>query len=380
MAEPLKHSLNSSVVRSLARDLSRAEPRFSERAFVRKCLRGLDVLELTARGRHIAEALRHQLPEPFPEAAQIVHRALGPELDRTDDFGMALFRYLPYVFFVQKYGLDAFEASMELQYELTKRFTAESSIRAFLVRYPQETLARLRTWTEDPNVHVRRLVSEGTRPRLPWAPRLRAFQTDPAPVLALLERLSDDPERYVQRSVANNLNDIGKDHPELVLATCARWLERPSESRQWIVRHALRSLVKRGDRGALALLGVGGEPEVRVESFRLAPRRVRVGDTLRFELDLVSTSVRSQALLVDYRVHFVKSNGKTSPKVFKLKKLELAPTASVELKGRVSLAPLTTRRHYPGRHALELVVNGVSTPLTEFVVVQAPSAGRRPTP
>lgn len=374
MAEPLKYSLDANVVQGLARELAAQLPTFSKHAFVRQCLTGLDELELTARGWHIAEALHQYLPEDFPEASAVVCAALGPELDGTDAFGMALFRYLPYVFFVQKYGLDAFEPAMQLQYELTKRFSAESSIRPFLVRYPKRTLARLRRWAEDANVHVRRLVSEGTRPRLPWAPRLRAFQTDPAPVLALLERLCDDDERYVQRSVANNLNDISKDHPELAVATCVRWLERPTAGRRWIAQHALRSLIKQGHRGALAVLGAGRTPEVELERVRLTPRRARVGDTLRFELRLVSTAAHDQTLVVDYRVHFVKADGKASPKVFKLKRVELAAGAGVELRGRVSLAPMTTRRHYPGRHSLDLVVNGVSTPLGEFLIV--PHQGR----
>lgn len=369
--QPLKYSLDAKVVRGLARELTGALPTFPQPTFVRQCLNGLDELELTARAWHIAEALRRHLPPDFPKAATVVQAALGPELDRTDAFGAALFRYLPYVFFVQKYGLESFEPAMQLQYELTKRFSAESSIRAFLVRYPDRTLARLRRWAEDSNVHVRRLVSEGTRPRLPWAPRLRAFQTDPAPVLALLERLRDDPERYVQRSIANNLNDISKDHPNLAVDTCVRWLERPTAGRRWIARHALRSLVKQGHKGALAALGAGRKPEVRLELLRLTPRRVRIGDTVRFELRVTSTAEQSQALVVDYRVHFVKADGRTSPKVFKLKRLDLAAQASVELRGRVSLAPMTTRRHYPGCHALEIVVNGVSTSIAEFVV--APS-------
>ena len=136
---------------------------------------------------------------------------------------MDVFIYLPHVFFVAKFGVGHFEASMRAQYELTQRFTAEYSIRGFLERYPERTLARLREWAGDANAHVRRLVSEGTRPRLPWAPRLRAFQDDPQPVLELLELLKDDPELYVRRSVANNLNDIGKDNPTALIDTCRHW-------------------------------------------------------------------------------------------------------------------------------------------------------------
>jgi hypothetical protein len=145
------------------------------------------------------------LPRPFAAAAAVLVDSLGPELSRSDQFGLEPLRYMPHVFFVQKYGLDDFEVSMRVQYELTKRFSAESSIRAFLVRYPQQTYSRLQEWARDQNVHVRRLVSEGTPPRLPWAPMLTAFQTEPEPVIALLERLKDDPERYVQRSAANSL-------------------------------------------------------------------------------------------------------------------------------------------------------------------------------
>jgi 3-methyladenine DNA glycosylase AlkC len=368
MAEQLKHFFNEEVIRSIADALRRAHRRFPQRAFVTACLTGLDALELTARARHIAKAMHECLPTSFPAAAKILSDSLGPELTSTDTFGMAPFHYLPHVFFVQTYGLDDFEAAMQLQYELTKRFSAESSIRAFLVRHPEETYARLREWARDDNVHVRRLVSEGSRPRLPWAPRLPAFQADPRPVIALLEMLRDDPERYVQRSVANNLNDIGKDHPSLAVDICKRWLKDAPPGREWIVRHALRSLVKKGDRAALKVLGVGSRPMVRVEAFRLTPKAVRIGDALRFSFELVSTGEKHQDLLVDYAVHFVKANGSTSRKVFKLKRISLAAATRVELRGSVSFRDMTTRRHYAGRHRLDVLVNGVDYPLVEFMV------------
>jgi 3-methyladenine DNA glycosylase AlkC len=368
MAEPLKHFFNEAIVRSIASDLRRVHATFRERAFVQACVTGLADLELTARGWHVAEALRTHLPQSFPAAAEIVVASLGPELAGSDSFGMAPFRYLPHVFFVQEYGLDDFEPAMRVQYELTKRFSAESSIRAYLVRYPEQTYARLMEWAGDDNVHVRRLVSEGTRPRLPWAPRLRAYQADPRPVIALLEQLKDDPERYVQRSVANNLNDVAKDHPELAVEVCRRWLADASPERTWIVRHALRSLVKQGHRGALATLGVGGKPLVGITGVQLAPARVRVGGSLRFTLEIASTGRKRQELLVDYAVHFVKANGQTRPKVFKLRKLALGPGERAELAGTVSFADMTTRRHHPGRHRLELLVNGIAHPLAEFEV------------
>jgi 3-methyladenine DNA glycosylase AlkC len=312
--------------------------------------------------------MHRYLPRPFAAAAAILVDSLGPELTRSDQFGLAPLRYMPHVFFVQKYGLEDFETSMLVQYELTKRFSAESSIRAFLVRYPGETYSRLLQWALDENVHVRRLVSEGTRPRLPWAPRLAAFQTDPAPVIALLESLKDDPERYVQRSVANNLNDISKDHPDLAVEVCRRWIADASAGRVWIVRHALRSLAKRGHPGALQVMGVGGRPRVRIDRARIAPARVELGGAVRFSFEIENVGRTRQELLIDYAVHFVKANGQTRAKVFKLRRLALAPAHRVELGDSISLKPMTTRRHYPGRHRIELLINGVVHPLAAFYV------------
>jgi 3-methyladenine DNA glycosylase AlkC len=368
VADPLKNLFDERAIRALARDLRRAHPRLSERGFVAACLRGLDELSLTARAAHIAEVMRRTLPEDFVAAAEILLRSLGPELASSDVFGLEPLLYMPHAVFVARFGLDHFEVSMRLQYELTKRFSAEGSIRAFLVKYPEATYERLIAWAKDPNVHVRRLVSEGTRPRLPWAPRLREFQRDPRPVIALLELLKDDPERYVQRSVANNLNDIGKDHPDVAVDLCQAWSNGAPEGRRWIVKHALRSLVKKGHRGALATLGVSAAPRVRVRAPKFEPRSVAIGGSLCVSFEIASTADVHQDLLVDYAVHFVKANGSRRAKVFKLRRLVLQGSARVRLDARVSFASMTTRKHYPGTHALDVLVNGETFPLGEFEV------------
>jgi 3-methyladenine DNA glycosylase AlkC len=368
VAEPLKNFFDEKLIASIADDIARAHPRLRRRQFLADALHGLDGLELTARGHHLADVLRRHLPPDYETAVQILIESLGPELERSDAFGMAPFRYLPHVSFVARFGLDHFEASMLAQRELTKRFSAESSIRPFLIRYPEQTYDRLVLWASDPNVHVRRLVSEGTRPRLPWAPRLREFQRDPTPVIALLELLKDDTERYVQRSVANNLNDIGKDHPERAVEVCRRWSELGSEGRGWIVKHALRSLIKKSNVSALALLGVGARPKVSVRGVVLAPARPRLGKPLSIGFELASTGRATQDLLVDYAVHFVKANGTQRAKVFKLRRLRLPARAVVRMQARLSFVDMTTRKHYPGLHAVELRVNGVAIPLCEFEV------------
>ena len=368
MPAKLKDLYDEVLIRSIALDLRRAHRSLDVSSFVDDCMSGLSRLELTGRAAHIAEVMHDHLPSEYSRAVTVILQTLGPPLERSDEFGLALFRYLPHVLFVARYGLDDFETSMRAQYELTQRFSAEGSIRAFLIKYPERTYARLLEWSADPNVHVRRLVSEGTRPRLPWAQRLRDFQRDPRPVLRLLELLKDDPERYVQRSVANNLNDIGKDHPELLVKVCRRWEKAAPAGRRWIVRHALRSLVKRGDRGALSTLGYASTPAIRIQRLRLEPARVKLGSVLRFSFELTSKAQRAQELLVDYAVYFVKADGALRPKVFKLKKLVLPARAKVALNSRISFAQMTTRKSLPGRHKLELLVNGVSYPLGEFSV------------
>jgi 3-methyladenine DNA glycosylase AlkC len=368
----LKDFFDETLVRAIGDDIHRAFPSLDRKAFVADCLRGLDGLELIDRGRHIGDVLRRHLPEPFEEAARILVASLGPALPRTEDFGMAPFRYLPHIAYVGRYGLDHFEAAMDAQMAITQRFSAEWSIRGFLERYPQKTYARLLDWVRHPSVHVRRLVSEGTRPRLPWAPRLRVFQEDPAPVIRLLELLKDDPELYVRRSVANSLNDIGKDHPQLLVEVCRRWSVDAPPERAWVIQHALRSLVKRGDRDALAVLGVAKAPRVRVSRARLAERRVPIGGALAFSFDVESTARRAQDLLVDFAVHFVKADGSTKPKVFKLARITLPAGGRVTLRDRVSFRPMTTRKHYSGTHRLEALINGVVFPLARFEVAAAP--------
>lgn len=368
MGEPLKSFFNKKIVGHIADMIGGVYPKFVKSSFVADAASELDALELLPRARRIADAMHRHLPADYTEAAAILRASLGARRPVTEGDGMSSFLYFPHVLFVAQYGIDHWATSLDLQYELTKRFTAEFSIRVFIERYPDKTLARLREWTNDPDVHVRRLVSEGTRPRLPWAPRLRAFQKDPRPVLELLELLKDDPELYVRRSVANNLNDIGKDHPELLFETCNRWLIKASPEREKLVRHALRSAIKRAEPGALRALGYGGGPAARIAAVRITPKRAAVGQSVHLAFELVSTARRKQSLLVDYRVHFVKADGTTRPKVFKLKEIELRPGAATSMSAKISLRQMTTRKHYPGRHTIDIVINGVAVPAGEFVV------------
>jgi 3-methyladenine DNA glycosylase AlkC len=278
---------------------------------------------------------------------------------------MAVFQYMPHVFFVAEHGVDDFEHAMRANYELTKRFSAEFSVRPFLERYPREAFAKLRLWARDPNVHVRRLVSEGSRPRLPWAPRLRSLEVDPRPGLALLELLKDDPERYVQRSVANHLNDVAKVHADLVVSVCEDWMASPSEARRWIVERALRTLIKRGHPRALALLGARNAPGAwRVEDASILPSRVTISGSATLSATLVNASASTRTAIVDFEIHYPGSRpGTDRRKVFKLTRVKLEPRARARLSKRISFTPRSTRAIYPGMHAVELRVNGTAFPV-----------------
>lgn len=368
----LKDMIDRACVARVAAMVGGAWAGFDARGFTRAANRGLDALELMHRGRHIAAALRAHLPPAWPEARAILHASLGPTLDEGGGGGAWV--YLPHALLVAREGPDDFDASMAFLHALTQRFTGEFSLGRFVERDPARALGHLRAWATDPSVHVRRLVSEGTRPRLPWAPRLRTFAADPSPVLPLLEALRDDPEDYVRRSVANHLNDLSKDHAPLVTALCARWMLDAPGPRAALVKHALRTLSKRGDPAALAVLGSAEAPTVTVAA-RGIPRALAIGDKLRLALTVTNTGPKPQKLLLDLAVSFVKSDGSARPKVFRLATATVAPGAAATVAKTVTFAQLSTRRVFPGAHAVEARVNGVGFPLGS-VRVTAPSPPR----
>jgi 3-methyladenine DNA glycosylase AlkC len=373
MADALKTFFSPALVRRLAAEIEGVHPTFASRAFVKHASTGLDALELIDRGKHIAAALAKHLPEAYPDALEVLLRSIGPEhaSDELLGVGMGPFFYLPHLIFITERGLDHFDLSLQAQYEFTKRFTAEFSMRAYIARDPERTFVVLRKWTTDPHAHVRRLVSECTRLRLPWASRVRWLDDHPERVLELLELLKDDESSMVRRSVANNLNDLSKTHPQLLIATCAAWLEDASSDRRALIEHALRSAVKRGDRKALKLLGFGKKASVEIEDVQFEPRRVAIGGRVRVSFALRSTSRRPQEVLVDLAVHFVKANGAATPKVFKLKRVSLAPRERIELQTSISLAVHTTRKPRPGTHAVDICLNGEVRRAGTFAVVAA---------
>ncbi|MCG8509132.1 MAG: DNA alkylation repair protein [Rhodospirillales bacterium] len=369
--EPFKNLFSHDLIRDMADHFSRAWAEFDKARYIELAGQGLEDLELKQRSDRIEAAMEACLPDDFDEAARILLASLHPEEDPgpngggIDDRGIRGWAIMPMTGYVGRIGRDHLDVSLNLMKEMTKRFSSEFGIRFLLLSAPEATLATLSEWTKDPSHHVRRLVSEGTRTRLPWAMRLSAFIDDPSPILPLLEALKDDPEEYVRRSVANNLNDIAKDHPDLVAKLAKSWLKGASKDRRRLIRHALRSLIKQGHEGALAALGYR-EAKIETGEIRVGTPIVELGGGLEFALSLKSKSPNDQPLIVDYAVHHRKANGTTSPKVFKWKTLTLAAGEELTLERRHPMRPVTTRVYYPGLHHVEVLINGKAVARADF--------------
>ncbi len=373
MAEPFKNMLNKNVITNIAKHLSKAWPAFDSKGFIVMATDDLDSLELKQRSMRITESLNHYFPDDFQDTANIILKSLAPEegyeinVNKSDQ-GIIGWAIMPLVDYVGIYGLEHFDLSMTLFKELTKRSSSEFGIRYFLNQDQQRTLVTLETWLNDPNQHVRRLISEGTRPRLPWGMRLQNFVKDPAPILALLDRLKDDSEEYVRRSVANNLNDIAKDHPELVANIAESWLKDADKNRQKLVRHACRTLIKQGHQQTLQALGYK-TPKITMSSLSILTPRVKFGSALQFAITVTSESQKSQQLMIDYAIHHCKANGKTSAKIFKWKDINLDSSKTIHANKNHAIKKITTRTYYAGTHQLEIFINGISFGIKNFELI-----------
>jgi 3-methyladenine DNA glycosylase AlkC len=258
---PLKLVLGKEAVHQLADNLHLVYEPFNKDAFIKDTLNGIDPLSITERSKHIAESLSKYLPDIYSDAIELILKSLTPPLEKTADNGLAVLFYMPHCSYIAKYGvnpvfnngIDPFDISINAQYELTKRFTCEYSIRPFIIDNKNRTLEVLYQWMLDEDPHIRRLCSEGTRPRLPWAMKIDSFVKDPSPTIPILEQLKNDPDLYVRRSVANHVGDIAKDNIELALELCEKWLKNASTELKWVIRHALRNPVKKGNKKAIEI-------------------------------------------------------------------------------------------------------------------------------
>lgn len=354
-APPLKQQLGPVAIAQLAHMLSAAYPDFEREGFKTQALHQLQTLELKARVGHIINALAQFLPADFSHTAPIL-QTVAKQWPQASQGNWSHFTAWPLIDYVGVYGLDEPELGLSTLEKLTPLFTAEFAIRPFLQQHFELTRQQMVRWTEHKDEHVRRLASEGIRPRLPWASQLPALRADPSPIWPILERLKTDPSLYVRRSVANNLNDISKDHPEQVMAVCRTWLKAADAHTRWVVRHGLRTLVKEGRDDVYPLLGFSPDVKLKEALLVLSAAEIRVGDTLSFSLTVTTTE--AQKLVLDYRVGYAGKEGRCRWKVFKWKTIETQKNTTLTLHKSQLFQPLSTRQLYPGKHLIECLLNG----------------------
>jgi len=362
----MKSGLGADAVDRIARVLSALMNDFPEQEFRQDALHGLDDLELKQRVEHLIVVLAQYLPANFSQAAELLlhikaHWDWGDECDALSSFAA-----WPLIDYVAAYGLKQPELSLTVLKQLTPLFSAEFAIRAFIDKHFELTHDVLLSWTSDSDEHVRRLASEGIRPRLPWGRRLITLCENPDPIWPILEQLKDDPSLYVRKSVANNLNDIAKDNPDKVIALCRQWSNDASAERKWLIRHALRSLVKQGRQEVFPLLGFSEHISVIINAFELSNKTVHLGENLHIDLVLTSSSEQIQKLVLDYKIHHMKANGSSSSKVFKWKNITLQQDQQLSLNKGHPFRVITTRKYYAGEHAIELLINGKSVAQQKF--------------
>ena len=362
----LKNYINRDAIRKLARQIATAWPEFPLHRFERAACRNLEPLEFTQRTRHVAEALRKSLPDDIPTSLETITNSLPEELPDVEGMFSEHFWLWPLSDFVRDFAIDHWDEAIEACYWLTRCFTSEFAIRPHLEHHPEKTLEVLHEWTTDESQHVRRLCSEGTRPRLPWSSRLTLPRDR---VLPILEALKCDPSKFVQKSVANHLNDLGKDDPAWLLKTMKAWSKADTPTTNWIIRHALRSLIKTGDESALSILGYG--PAMLKEvALSVTPGKVVIGETVTAQLKLSPSGRRSQSLLIDWVMHYARPTGRASSKVFKGKEVVVPPGEIFEWEKSFPMKPRSTRSLHAGQHRLEVQINGTVVAEASFELTE----------
>jgi len=363
MTEPLKAMYNKEFLRGFGAKVKSAFPPFHTEGFIAAAMEeDWEDLELKGRMRRITQALGAYLPPRYEEALDVLFA-----IDRD----CAGFPYLFFPDFVEVYGQaeEHWALSMQALERFTTKSSAEFAVRPFLLREPVRMMKQMEIWSASPDEQVRRLASEGCRPRLPWGQALPMFKRDPAPVLPVLEQLKADPSLYVRKSVANNLNDIAKDHPGIVLELARRW-KGVHPYTDWIVRHGCRSLIRKADPGVMALFGYAvseeASPLTVQASLTAAPAALPIGASCELQFSLRVREGGPVHIRVEYGIDFVKAGGKVSRKAFLLSDKTVPGGAQIAGKRTHRWADLTTRRHYPGEHRIVLLVNGREVAFTSI--------------
>ena len=361
--EPLKNILNADSLREGATAIKSAYERFPVDEFVKGVMdETWDNLELKARMRQVTINLKKFLPESYTECLAILDKVADAYTSGLFVLGMS------FPDFVEVYGQD--DANWDLSVNALAKYTilwsSEFAVRPFIINNEERMMAQMLAWSKDESEHVRRLATEGCRPALPWAMALPKFKKDPTPVLPILEQLKTDPSQYVRKSVANNLNDISKTCPDIVVKIATDWYGE-NEHTNWIIKHGCRTLLKKGNRDILTLFGLDDIKNIEIDAFNLETTSVSIGGDLSFSFDIWAKEQTKARL--EYAIDYVKANGKKSRKMFKLSEVSLKSNEKKSYTRKHSFADLSTRKHYPGIHSVTLIVNGAEQGTLDFELV-----------
>ncbi|MBX2914213.1 MAG: DNA alkylation repair protein [Cyclobacteriaceae bacterium] len=347
--EPLKEMFNRAYYKNLAQVFASVYKPFQAERFVKAVTANLEELSLNERMRNTSVVLHNHLPNDFATSIAIMKEVI-PQLKGG-------YTNLVFPDYVAQFGQTDFSLSLDALKCFTRFGSSEFAIRTFLKHDLNTTLKEMYKWANDENEHVRRLASEGSRPRLPWSFKLDAIIEKPSLTTPILQTLRADDALYVRKSVANHLNDITKDSPEHVLNLIKSW-DRAHPHTAWIIKRGCRSLLKQGDQKSMAIFNLTKKVEITIKNFTLNKSTLRLNDTLLFQFSIVSNKKINQRLMVDYRIHYSKKSGVQLPKVFKLKELDLKPGETIAIKKQQRFQDFTTRKLHSGTHLLEIVVNG----------------------
>lgn len=364
MAEPLKNLYNTAFFETLTKACKEVIPKFDSSAFLKQIHdTDWDGRELKERLRHITITLKNQLPDDYPKCISLVIDLIPALKKNGAPCNTFEYTFLPE--FVLLYGTDQYKTSVQALEEITQFVTCEFAVRPFLIQYPDEMMKQMLTWSGHVHPSVRRLASEGCRPRLPWAMGVPSLKKDPAPIIPILEHLRSDESETVRRSVANNLNDISKDHPGLVIAIAKKWIGNSSEIDS-LVKHACRTLLKNGNQEMMSLFGYGSTDVISVSNFKIFTPKITVGDSLEFSFELENTSENEQKVRLEYGIYYLRSNGTHSRKVFKISEKEYLAGSKVRVDRKQSFKLITTKKFYLGKQMLSIIINGVEVDKKDF--------------